>query len=39
MALNANAKVGFYTAIGVLAALLVWNVLASKVPTLKQFSG
>lgn len=37
MAVNANAKVGFYTALGVLSALLVWNILSSKVPTLKQF--
>lgn len=38
-ALNPNAKIGFYTALGVLAALLVWNVVASRVPTLKQFGG
>lgn len=37
MALNANAKIGFYTALGVLGALLVWNILSSKVPALKQF--
>jgi hypothetical protein len=39
MALDNNTKIGFYTAIGVLSALLVWNILASKIPTLKQFSG
>lgn len=37
MALNANAKIGFWTAVGVLAALLVWNVATSKVAVLKQF--
>jgi hypothetical protein len=37
MAINANAKVGFYTALGVLGALLVWNIVASKVPSFKQF--
>jgi hypothetical protein len=37
MAVNANAKMGFYTALGVLSALLVWNFLSSRVPALKQF--
>ncbi len=37
MALNANAKVGFYTALGVLGALLVWNIIATRIPALKQF--
>lgn len=36
---NANAKTGFWTAIGVLAGLFVWNIVASRIPTLKQFSG
>lgn len=35
MAVNPNAKVGFYTAVGVLAALIVYNFLAQKVPALK----
>ena len=39
MAINANAKIGFWTAGGVLAALLIWNILASKIPTIKQFGG
>lgn len=39
MALNANAKIGFYTALGVLGALLVWNIIGSKIPAIKQFSG
>jgi hypothetical protein len=39
MAVNPNAKVGFYTALGVLGALLVWNVIASKVPQFSQFTG
>lgn len=33
MAVNANAKTGFWTAIGVLGALLVWHFLESKLPT------
>jgi len=37
MAVNANAKIGFYTALGVLSALLVWNFLSSKVPGIQQF--
>lgn len=37
MALNANAKIGFYTALGVLGALLVWNIVSSKIPSLKSF--
>lgn len=37
MAVNPNAKIGFYTALGVLGALLVWNFLSTKVPALKQF--
>jgi hypothetical protein len=37
MAINPNAKIGFYTALGVLGALLVWNFLSTKVPALKQF--
>lgn len=37
MAINPNAKIGFWTAGGVLAALLVWNFLASRIPQLKQF--
>lgn len=36
MAVNANAKVGFYTALGVLSALLVWNFLSARVPALNQ---
>ena len=37
MAVNANAKVGFYTALGVLSALLVWNFLSARIPALKEF--
>jgi len=37
MAVNANAKIGFYTALGVLGALLVWNFVATRIPSLKQF--
>lgn len=37
MAVNANAKIGFYTALGVLAALLVWNFATTRVPAFKQF--
>lgn len=37
MTVNANAKVGFYTALGVLSALLVWNFLSTKVPQIRQF--
>jgi hypothetical protein len=36
MAVNANAKVGFWTAIGVLAGLFAWNLVASKVPAFQQ---
>ena len=36
MAVNPNAKVGFYTAIGVLSALLVWNFLSTRIPQLSQ---
>lgn len=36
MAVNPNAKTGFYTALGVLAALLVWNFLSSKIPAIQQ---
>lgn len=39
MAVNANAKVGFYTALGVLAALLVWNFVSTRVPAVKAFTG
>lgn len=39
MAVNANAKIGFYTALGVLGALLVWNFISTKVPAIKTFSG
>lgn len=39
MAINANAKIGFYTALGVLGALLVWNFISTKVPAIKTFSG
>ena len=34
MAVNANAKVGFWTALGVLAGLFVWNFLSSKIPAI-----
>lgn len=34
--LNANAKVGFWTAIGVLAGLFVWNLVSSKIPSLNK---
>lgn len=37
MAVNPNAKVGFYTALGVLSALLVWNFLSTKIPSIQQF--
>ena len=37
MAINPNAKVGFYTALGVLGALLVWNFLSAKIPSIQQF--
>lgn len=36
MAVNANAKIGFYTALGVLSALLVWNFLSSRIPAIQQ---
>lgn len=39
MAVNANAKIGFWTGIGVLSALLVWNILSTKIPAIKQFTG
>lgn len=39
MAVNANAKVGFYTALGVLGALLVWNFVSTKIPAIKAFNG
>jgi hypothetical protein len=35
MAVNANAKVGFYTALGVLAGLFVWNFVSSKIPSFR----
>lgn len=37
MAINANAKIGFYTALGVLGALLVWNIISTRIPAFKQF--
>lgn len=37
MAVNANAKVGFYTALGVLSALLVWNFISTKIPAIRTF--
>jgi len=37
MAVNSDAKTGFYTALGVLAALLVWNFVSARVPSLRQF--
>lgn len=39
MAVNANAKIGFWTGVGFLGALFVWNILANKVPVLKQYTG
>jgi hypothetical protein len=33
---NANAKIGFWTAIGVLAGLFVWNFVSSRVPSFQQ---
>ena len=39
MAVNPNAKTGFYTALGVLAALLVWNFVSTRIPAIKEFSG
>ncbi len=39
MAINANAKIGFYTALGVLGALLVWNIISIKVPSFRAFAG
>jgi hypothetical protein len=39
MPINANAKIGFWTGIGVLSALLVWNILATRIPSIKQFTG
>ena len=39
MAINANAKIGFWTAIGVVAGLLVWNFVSTKVPAIKTYSG
>lgn len=36
MAVNPNAKIGFYTALGVLSALLVWNFLSSRIPAISQ---
>ena len=35
MAVNSNTKTGFYTAIGVLAALFIWNFLSQRVPALR----
>jgi len=37
MAINPNAKIGFWTGIGVLSALLVWNFLSAKIPQVQQF--
>lgn len=37
--MDPHAKIGFYTGLGFLAALLVWNIASSKIPFLKQFSG
>lgn len=37
MAVNPNAKMGFWTAVGVLSALVVWNFLAQRIPSIKQF--
>jgi hypothetical protein len=37
--MNANAKMGFWTGVGFLCALLVWNIASSKIPALKQYSG
>jgi hypothetical protein len=37
--MNADMKMGFWTGVGFLAALLVWNIAASKIPALKQYSG
>lgn len=40
MALNPNTVHGFYTALGMLAALLVWNFAASRFPrVLQQYTG
>jgi hypothetical protein len=39
MAVNANAKIGFWTGIGFLGALLVWNLLANRIPAIKQYAG
>ena len=39
MAVNANAKMGFYTALGVLGALLVWNFISAKIPAIQTFGG
>lgn len=36
MAINPNAKIGFWTAAGVLTALLVWNFLSSRIPTIRE---
>lgn len=36
MAINPNAKIGFWTAAGVLAALLAWNFLSTRIPALQQ---
>ena len=39
MAINPNAKIGFWTAAGVLSALLVWNFLSTKIPAIQTFGG
>lgn len=35
MAVNADAKTGFWTAVGVLAALFIWNLASNKFPALR----
>lgn len=35
MAVNADAKTGFWTAIGVLAGLFVWNFISNRIPALR----
>lgn len=36
MAINPNAKIGFWTGIGVLSALFVWNFLSSRIPSFRE---
>lgn len=39
MKIDPNAKIGFWTGVGFLCALLVWNIASNRIAILQKYSG